>query len=163
VKYASPEYINSLPLVYGNRQTTAATRGVAPEYALMRNETAEFGRFINDEDVEKQRRVVFLGYEIAHKLFGNRPAVGETVRLKGISFEVIGVLPNKVQMSTYYAPDKYCIFIPYTTVGQLWNNQYAYGLVIQSLDPIQHDQMIKQVRETLGSRRGFDPRDERAI
>src|SRR5207248_3152445 len=68
-----------------------------------------------------------------------------------------------VQMSTYYSPDKYCAFIPYTTVGQLWNNQFVYGIVVQSLDPAQHTQTIKQIRETLASRYGFDPRDERAV
>jgi putative ABC transport system permease protein len=46
-------------------------RGVTPEYALMRSETPEAGRFINAEDVEKERREVFLGDEIAKKLFGN--------------------------------------------------------------------------------------------
>jgi putative ABC transport system permease protein len=163
VKLTSPEYIQSQPVVSGNRQTTAAVRGIAPEYAVMRNEPAESGRFINDEDVEKQRRVVFLGYEIARKLFSNRPGVGESVRIKGISFEVIGVMPNKVQMSSYVSPDKYCIFIPYTTVGQLWNNQYLNNIVIQSLDPAQHDQAMKQIKETLAARHGFDPRDERAL
>ena len=163
IKYASPEYIQTNPVAYGTRQTSAAVRGVAPEYALMRNETAEFGRFLNQEDIEKHRKVVFLGYEVARKLFSTSPAVGETVRIAGRSFEVIGVMPNKAQMSTYYSPDKYCVFIPYTTVGELWDDRYLYTLVFQTIDPAQQDRALKQVREVLGERHRFDPRDERAV
>jgi putative ABC transport system permease protein len=129
----------------------------------MRSETAEDGRFINAEDLEKRRRVVFLGYEVARKLFSNSPAVGQTVRLKGLSFEVIGVMTNKVQISSYYSPDRYCVFIPYTTVSQLWDNRYLSTLVFQTTNPALHTQTVKQVRETLAARHRFDPRDERAV
>ncbi|MBP6824223.1 MAG: ABC transporter permease, partial [Acidobacteria bacterium] len=125
IKYVSPEYVESLPLAYGIKQTTSNVRGVAPEYAEMRSEVAEFGRFINAEDIEKQRRVVFLGSEVAKKLFGNSPAVGETIRISGLTFEVIGVLTQKVSFSNYYSPDKYCAFIPFTTVKQLWSQDYV--------------------------------------
>src|SRR5258708_2215848 len=81
IKYASPEYVQSQQLTFGNRSTSATVRGVAPEYGLMRAETAETGRFINTEDIEKRRRVAFLGHEVARKLFGNSPSVGETVRV----------------------------------------------------------------------------------
>src|SRR5215510_5859025 len=53
IKYVSPESVRYLPLAYGIKQTTCAVRGVTPEYALMRSETPEAGRFINAEDVEK--------------------------------------------------------------------------------------------------------------
>jgi putative ABC transport system permease protein len=163
IKYASPEYIQTLPISVGNKQTSAGVRGVAPEYAIMRSETAEAGRFINAEDTEKRRRVVFLGSEVALKLFGNSYSVGQTVRINGISFEIVGVMTQKVQLSSYYSPDKYCVFIPYTTVRQVWNTEYVNNLVFQTLDPAQQAQAIKQVREVLGLKHGFDPRDERAI
>ncbi|HMB27194.1 MAG TPA: ABC transporter permease [Blastocatellia bacterium] len=163
IKYASPEYVRYLPLAYGMKQTTSAVRGVASEYQLMRSEIAEFGRFINDEDVEKERRVIFLGSEVARKLFGNAPAVGETVRVNGLTFEVIGVLTQKVSFSNYYSPDKYSVFIPHTTTEQLWNSEYLDNVVFQTLSVAQHNQAVKQVREVLASRHGFNPKDERAV
>jgi putative ABC transport system permease protein len=163
IKYASPEYVEWLPLVYGTQQTSSAVRGVAPEYAIMRSEVAEFGRFINAEDTEKERRVIFLGSEVARKLFGNRPAVGETIRVSGLSFEVIGVLTQKVSFSNYYSPDKYSVFIPYTTVKQVWSQDYLDNLVFQTLSIMTHNHALKQIREVLGSRHGFDPKDERAV
>ena len=71
VRAISPEYIRTLSLGYGPLQTNALVRGVAPEYEFMRSQTIERGRFLNDEDVATQRRVVFLGADVAHKLFGN--------------------------------------------------------------------------------------------
>ena len=163
VKYASPEYVEGMPLAYSNKQTSATLRGVAPEYALMRNEVAEAGRFFDAEDTEKRRRVVFLGTEVARKLFGNNSAVGESIRIKGLSFEVIGVLADKVQMSSYYSPDKYCVFIPYTVVGQLFYQDYVDNLVVEIIDTSRTEQALKQIKETLAARHDFDPRDERAI
>ncbi len=163
IKYVSPEYVEGLPLSYGIKQTSSTVRGVAPEYAIMRSEVAEFGRFINAEDVEKQRRVIFLGSEVARKLFGNAPAVGQSIRVNGLTFEVIGVLTQKVSFSNYYSPDKYSVFIPYTTVKQVWSQDYVDNLVFQTMGPAVHEQALKQVREVLGSRHGFNPRDERAI
>lgn len=163
IKYVSPEYVRGLPLAYGIKQTSSNVRGVAPEYAEMRSEVAEFGRFINAEDIEKQRRVVFLGSEVAKKLFGNSSAVGETIRISGLTFEVIGVLTQKVSFSNYYSPDKYCAFIPYTTVKQLWSQDFVSNLVIQTLSPAMHFQALKQVREVLAARHSFNPKDERAL
>ncbi|MDX2045121.1 MAG: ABC transporter permease [Acidobacteriota bacterium] len=163
IKHVSPEYVEGLPISFGIKQTSSNVRGVAPEYGEMRSEIAEFGRFLNAEDIEKQRRVVFLGSEVAKKLFGNSPAVGETIRIKGLTFEVIGVLTQKVSFSNYYSPDKYCVFIPYTTVKQLWSQDYVDNMVIQTLSPATHFQAIKQVKEVLAARHSFNPKDERAL
>ncbi|QQS47587.1 MAG: ABC transporter permease [Acidobacteriota bacterium] len=163
VKYVSPEYVETLPIAFNLRQTSSTVRGVSPEYGIMRNEEAEFGRFINAEDVEKRRRVAFLGSEVARKLFGNSPALGETIRIKGLSFDVVGVMTQKVTISNYYSPDKYCVFVPYTTIKQLFNQNYVDNLVFQSMSPSVHDQALKQVREVLGARHGFNPKDERAL
>jgi putative ABC transport system permease protein len=164
VKSASPEYMNGVPLASASRQTSAGVRGVNRDYGVMRSEIALAGRFLNSEDVEKRRRVVFLGYDIADRLFSNSPAVGETIHIKGIPFEVIGVGTNKVQMGAYgWGPDKYNAFIPYTVANQLWNTQYVNDIVWQSLDPVLHQQAVKQVREILGARKGFNPGDERAL
>jgi putative ABC transport system permease protein len=163
VKYASPEYLESLPVAYGTRQTTAGVRGVAPEYGLMRAEIPGTGRFINAEDVDKRRRVAFLGNDVARKLFSNMSAVGQTVRIAGLSFEVVGVLAQKAQLSSYFYPDSMSVFVPYTTVKQLFNQNYLDYLIYQSISPSQEDVALKQVKEVLAARHQFDPRDERAI
>lgn len=160
IKFVSPEYMRSLPITFGLRQTTAGVRGVSPEYALMRSETAEFGRFLNHEDVENQRRVAFLGYEVARRLFTNIPAVGETIRINGTPFEVIGVMPNKAQISNYFYPDKLSVFVPYTVNMR---QEYVDNILFQAITPDLHEQAMRQVRELLAERHRFNPRDTRAV
>jgi putative ABC transport system permease protein len=160
VKLVSPEYMRSLPITYGLRQTTAGVRGVSPEYAVMRSETAEFGRFLNHEDVENHRRVAFLGYEVARRLFSNFPPVGETIRINGTPYEVVGVMPNKAQISSYFYPDKLSVFVPYTVALR---QEYVDNILFQALAPNLHETAIRQVRELLAERHRFNPRDSRAV
>ena len=71
------------------------------------------GRFIDAEDVRLQRRVVFLGSEVARKLFGNTPPVGQTVRINGRAVRRRSACSSeKVQLSNYGSPDKECDLHP---------------------------------------------------
>jgi putative ABC transport system permease protein len=163
VKAWSPEYMQDVAVMWDLKQVTARARGVAPAYGTIRSQPAAAGRFIDAEDVRLQRRVVFLGSEIARRLFGNLPPVGQTVRLKGMAFQVVGVQREKVQLSNYGRPDKESVFIPYTTAGQLWNTEYVGNLVYQAMDPTLDARVKSQVKEVLGKRLHFNPADERAF
>ena len=163
VKYVSPEIFETLPLSYGTRATSAGVRGVAPEYGVMRTETPSEGRFINAEDVERRRRVAFLGTEVARNLFGNSPAVGQTIRIRGLSFEVVGVLIDKAQLSSYFWPDKRSVFIPHSVTDQLFHQDYLDTIVVQTIAPAFHEQGMKQVKAVLAERHRFDARDDRAL
>ena len=163
IKYVSPEIFETLPLSYGTRATSAGVRGVAPEYGVMRTETPGEGRFINTEDVERRRRVAFLGTEVARNLFGNSPAVGQTIRIRGMSFEVVGVLIDKAQLSSYFWPDKRSVFIPYSVTDQLFYQDYLDTIVLQTIAPAFHEDAMKQVKAVLAERHRYDARDDRAV
>jgi putative ABC transport system permease protein len=66
-------------------------------------------------------------------------------------------------MSSYFQPDKYCAFIPWTTMGELQDTTYVSTIVIQTVNPLQQDKALRQVREVLGKKYRFEPTDERAI
>jgi len=83
------------------------------------------GRFLEEEDIRLRRHVAFIGTEVQRKLFAGIPAVGETIRIAGQPFEIVGVMEEKVQLSNYNRPDKYCVFIPWTTMGALSYNRYV--------------------------------------
>ncbi len=163
VKFVSPEFIREFPMTWGTKQGSYRVRGVAPEYAMMRSQWVEAGRFPDDDDVRLQRRVVFIGSEVARKLFGNVAPVGQRLRIGGMSFEVVGVQREKVQLSNYMGSDKESVYIPYTTAGQLWNTEYTTVMVYQAVDASKEEQATRHVKEALGKRLGFDPTDERAL
>ena len=97
--------MKDFPVVYGNRQSNYMVRAVAASYGDMRSEKPQpGGRFLDDEDVRLHRRVAFIGSEVQRKLFGGIPPVGETIRVGGQPFEIIGVMQEKVQLSNYNRP-----------------------------------------------------------
>ena len=163
VKFVSPEFIREFPMTWGTKQGSYRVRGVAPEYAVMRSQWVDSGRFPDDDDVRLQRRVVFIGSEVARKMFGNVAPVGQRLRIGGMAFEVVGVQREKVQLSNYMGSDKESVYIPYTTAGQLWNTEYTTVMVYQAIDPTKEEQATRHVKEALGKRLGFNPTDERAL
>jgi putative ABC transport system permease protein len=163
VKAWSPEFMRDVTVAWGMKQASYRARGVAAAYGQMRTQPAAEGRFLDAEDVRLQRRVVFLGSEVALKLFGSARAVGETVRINGMAFDVVGVQRQKVQLSNYGRPDRESVFIPHTTAGQLWNTEYLSVLVYQAMDPTLDARTTRAVKEVLGKRLRFNPDDERAL
>jgi putative ABC transport system permease protein len=164
VSKVSPEFMKEMMAAYGTRQSNHLVRGIAASYGVMRSEHPQpGGRFIDDEDVRLRRRVAFIGSEVQRKLFGTVPAVGETIRVGGLPFEVIGVMEEKVQLSNYQRPDKYCIFVPWTTMGALYDTSEVGTFVWQSVSAPQYQRAEKQVREYIAARYRFDPTDERAV
>jgi putative ABC transport system permease protein len=164
VKTVSPEFMLEVPVVYGNKQSNHMVRGVAASYGAMRSEIAlPGGRFLDEEDVRLRRRVVFIGSEVERKLFAGLPAVGETIRVKGVGFEIIGIGTDKVQMSNYNRPDKYCVFVPWTAMSALVDTEFVSNFVFQSVSPTLERQATRQVREFLAQRYRYDAADERAL
>ncbi|HKB13085.1 MAG TPA: ABC transporter permease, partial [Vicinamibacterales bacterium] len=116
-----------------------------------------------DEDVRLRRRVAFIGTEVQRKLFGAVPPVGETIRIGGQPFEIVGVMEEKVQLSNYNRPDKYCVFVPWTTMGGLTDNRYVNTFVWQAVSPMLEPKAQLQVRELIAKRYRYNPADERAL
>ncbi|MCH8089251.1 MAG: ABC transporter permease [Chloroflexi bacterium] len=91
----APETSTSAQLVAGNENTFTQVRGVTPEYELVRNFPVASGQFISQFLVENRSEVVVLGSQVAETLFGFRDPVGQTLRINGRLFIVIGVLESK--------------------------------------------------------------------
>ena len=75
---------------YGS--TNGQVFGVTPEYNQIRTVPVGTGRWFNDEDNTEHRRVAVVGWELLKNVFPGRPAVGATMLLNGIRFDIIGVL-----------------------------------------------------------------------
>ena len=98
--------------------TNGQVSGVLPVYSQVRTIPMQIGRWINDDDNDQRRRVCLLGREITRNLFPGRPAVGNSILLNGVDFEVIGVLSmigNEEQNSTNIR-----IFVPFNTMRELF-------------------------------------------
>jgi putative ABC transport system permease protein len=163
VKSISMETVQWRQIAYGDRMANTAVRGVEPVYGEIRNEVPSDGRWLNAEDFVERRRVAFLGSQLRKKLFAGRPAIGETIRIDGMRFTVVGSMDRKMQMSNYFTSDDECAFIPYSTAGDLWDTRYASVLVFSAVTPLFESAAIQQVRDAVGKRQRFSGTDKRAI
>ena len=164
VKYACLETVRRPGIAYQDRLVgTAAIRGVCPEYGEMRNEVPSEGRWFNASDELERRRVCFLGGRMREQLFSGRPAVGETVMIAGVRFEVVGVMQRKIQLSNYFSSDDESVWIPYSTAGDLWNTRYAAVLVFEPIAPQFEKKAMAQVLAAIATRQQFSPTDKKAF
>ena len=164
VKHVCLETVRRPGIAYGDRLAgTAPVRGVCPEYGEMRNEVPAEGRWLNASDELERRRVIFLGGRLREQLFSGRPAVGETVLVSGVRFQVIGVMARKIQMSNYFSSDDESSWIPYSAAGDLWDTKYASVLLFEPIAPQFEKRAEAQVLAAVATRQQFSPTDPKAI
>ena len=133
-------------------------------FGLMRNLIPESGgRYVNDLDLDRRRRVVFLGDKLKLDLFGEGEAVGKTVMIDNVPFLVVGVLQKKAQDSSYGGRDTDQAFIPESTHRGLYGSRYVNNFIFQASEPSLVPAVKRQVYEVLGRRLKFDPQDEEAV
>lgn len=162
-KQVCPETVEFLDISHEERFANTAIRGVCPAYGEMRNEIPSDGRWLSAEDEVNRRRVVFLGAMLRRKLFGGMPAVGETVRIKGTRFTVIGTMDRKFSDSNYFASDDESAWIPYSAAGDLWDTKSASVIVVTPVAPGLENETEQQVLQILAQRQHFSSTDKRAV
>ncbi len=134
----APEYnVNSARSVVRGQQEAeeVSISGVTPEYAGVRNTPPEFGEFITPEQVDRRARVAVLGAKVVEKLFDvYEYPIGETIRINGVSFEVIGVLEEKGQAGFGGDQDN-VVLIPISTAQTRLDSAGAFrgSLIISSI------------------------------
>jgi putative ABC transport system permease protein len=158
------EMVTFRPLTNGRTTMNGRLIGVSLEYGDLRNHVpAAGGRFLNVLDEQQRRRVVFLGSALAEDLFGKEDPVSRELLVDNVPYTVVGILEERLQMGTYGGPDEDHAIIPITTFKAQFGREHLSNLVVQADAPANMTSVLRQVREILGSKYGFDPTDERAL
>jgi putative ABC transport system permease protein len=163
IRRVTLETVRFQGITHEQRLSDTAIRGVYPEYGEMRNEVALEGRWISPEDIAERRRVVFLGAILRKKLFSGTPAIGETVRINGVRFIVIGSMDTKFSDSNYFNSDDESAFIPYSAAADLWDARYASVMLFEPIAPSFEADAMQQFRAAIAGRQRFAASDKRAI
>ncbi len=122
--------------------------GATPLVSTIFNIYTEQGRFFSDDDVKGLANVVIIGSEVKKQLFGESDVLGQKIRIKGVNFTVIGVLPSKGQVS-FFDFDK-MVIVPYTTAQQyLFGIKYFHRFIIQADSDNSVERTVSDVRSTL--------------
>ena len=156
----TPEVGKDASVQYETRTFNFTVVGDYPNVAAIRVLTPEQGRFFNADDQIQRARVVVLGSEAREKLFSGRNAVGERIRIDGLSFEVIGVLAPKMQEGDNDI--NRVVYVPFTTMGDLKDTHYL-GSIWLSYEVNDYLGLERAVRAVMAIQHKFNPADRRAL
>jgi putative ABC transport system permease protein len=144
----------------GSRTFTFGITGVDPPIGNIWALSMDEGRWLNEADNLSHSYDVVLGSEAKEKLFSGMDAIGQSIRVNGVSFQVVGVLKPRMQEADN--DDNRVVYVPYNSMDALRDNHYLSGMWLDSMG-LDHNKMTKSIREALAAQHGFKPTDERAI
>jgi len=159
LKHVSPEASKNCVVAYGTRSANYGASGVYASYGGMRKMEVTEGSFFNEADDFTHMRVAVIGADAKKKLFSGQNALGENIRLDGISYQVVGILKHQVQNGDDNINEH--VYVPYSAMSDLTNAYYLSAIVMEYEGD--HDKVVKGVRDSMGFHHGFDPKDHRAI
>ncbi|MGA3346317.1 MAG: ABC transporter permease [Terracidiphilus sp.] len=139
---------------------TWGVNGVRPSYQDILKMDPDQGRFFNGAEDQQRAHVCVIGSEAKTKLFSGGWALGETIRLNGVLFTVIGVLHPKMQEGDESDVNRQ-IYIPFNTMSDLKDTMYVDGVWFSYHGD--NELAEKTLRETLGAAHHFRPSDHEAV
>jgi putative ABC transport system permease protein len=113
VAAVAPEVGGNAQVKYLNQNTNTSITGTTPPFLGIRNFTVEEGRFFTESEVRSLKRVAVIGPTTAVTLFGTTSPVGKSIRVRGMQFEIVGLMAAKGAQG-FGDPDDQ-IIIPVTT------------------------------------------------
>lgn len=159
VIHVVPELWKQVPVQNDLHTYTWEVDGVMPEFAGIMNMEVVEGRFITAEDIAQRNHVAVIGSEAKTKLFSGAYPLGQTIRLNGVSFEVVGVLKAKMQESDDNI--NRVVNIPFSTMGDLKDTKYLDGIWMSYNGD--HMTVERALRNSLAASHSFRPTDKNAI
>jgi putative ABC transport system permease protein len=112
-----------------------------------------------ENEAREKAAVAVIGDAVREELFGNAPALGERVTIRGKKFRVTGILPQTGQVA--FAQIDEMIIVPYTTAQTYLTGQDHFNeIIVRVNDPVNVAYTVRDIERTLRDVRDFDPEDE---
>jgi putative ABC transport system permease protein len=166
VSAALPEISHISPMAFSDATVrndlhtyTWSVVGSRTAYADIIKLIPDQGRFFNGAEDQQRAHVCVLGSEAKTKLFSGGWAVGESIRLNGVIFTVVGVLKAKMQETN--DDINRTVYVPFNTMSDLKDTTYLDGVWIGYHGDYQ--KIEKTIRETLAAEHHFRPTDQDAV
>jgi len=158
VKAVSPSARSMAQVVFGNQNWNTRIEGYNELYPDMRNWTIAQGSFFDDSQVKAAARVAVLGNTVWQELFAGSDPVGQTIRVKNLSFQVIGTFKAKGYNSWGRDQDD-VIIVPYTTVQKkfLGGALHVESGLVQAVNSRATYAAEEQIRALLRQRHRLGP------
>jgi putative ABC transport system permease protein len=139
VRRVAPQITSSNVVQVGSRSATSSISGVTPDFLPVRSFEVARGRFLSEQDLQAARSVVVIGPDLKDKLFPSGSAIGQMLRIRNQSFEVIGVMAAKG--AVFGSNQDKNAYIPLTTmVSRLTGRDPTYGVSLNFISAEANDE-----------------------
>ncbi len=159
LKRLSPEVFKQCNVAYGTRSSTYGVSGVYANYPKMRRMDFEEGTPFSEADDFTHTRVAFIGADVKKKLFSGQNAIGEKIRVDGISYQIIGVLKHVINNNDDNLNGH--VYVPFSAMSDLKDTYYLNTIVMEYEGD--HAKVVKALRNSMAFHHSFDPKDQRAV
>jgi putative ABC transport system permease protein len=160
INHISPAIYKDVTVQNDLHSYTWTVNGVMPVFQDIWKLDTDAGRFFNGQEQQQRAHVCVIGSESKTKLFSGGWAVGQTIRLNGVVFTIIGVLHPKMQQGADSDRNRQ-IYVPFSTMSDLTDTKYLGGIWYN----YQGNYMLTELnmRNVLGTAHHFRPSDHNAI
>ncbi|HMH07712.1 MAG TPA: ABC transporter permease [Terriglobales bacterium] len=160
ITHITPEASKQASIQYETRLFNFSVSGSYPNNVSIRALKLAQGRFYNLEDQVQRARVAVIGSEAKEKLFSGRNALGERIRVDGLSFEVVGILSAKMQEGD--DDINRVIYIPFATMADLKDTHYLDSIWFTYETP-EYLRLEQSTRSILAMQHKFNQSDNQAV
>ena len=160
ITHITPEVSKQVSVQYDTRIFTWGVTGNYPNVYEVRALKLGQGRFYNAEDEMQRARVAVIGSEAKEKLFSGRNALGEHIRVNGLSFEVVGVLSAKMQEGN--DDINRVVYVPFSTMSDVKSTHYLDSIWFTYQTP-EYESLEQSVRTIMATQHKFNQTDRQAV
>ena len=160
IEHISPQVMKDVPVQNELHTYTWSVNGVLPVFQDIWKLDIDQGRFFNGAEEEQRAHVCVIGSESKTKLFSGGWAVGETIRLNGVLFTIVGVMQPKMQEGENNDRNRQ-IYVPFSTMSDIKDTKYLDGIWFSYRG--NYELVEKNLRDTLAAAHHFRPTDHNAI
>lgn len=151
---------NAVDITYGKDHVSITLEGVMPSLVQIEGIKLVEGRFINQLDMQENRKVMVLHKKTVEMLFPRESALGKMIKVNGLAFKVVGIYDDQ----NFFSPS---VYVPYSTLSLL----YAKGNLVDNLmfttrgltDEKTNEHFEDDFRTMLAHRHQFDASDNGAV
>ncbi|HEX6617167.1 MAG TPA: ABC transporter permease [Gemmatimonadales bacterium] len=145
-----PEMQQGLQVVYGNQNRNLQIIGTTANYTDVRNYTIPYGRMFTEGDDAARQRYAVLGSSVPEMLGGNPAAmINQTILIRGIPFEIIGVLSPKGAAGGFQNPDEQILVPLLTAQYRVFGSKRLRSMSVQVKDSVPIQQGMVDLEQIL--------------
>ncbi len=146
IQGVSPQVRTNVQMMYGAKNWAGNVQGVSTDILLISNWTVAEGRFFTEDEERRSARVCAIGSTVRANLFGEEDPIGKTLRLRNMTFKIIGVLGSKGANNWGQDQDD-VVMAPYTSVQRYLQRSKFRTINMMNLSLISMDDLEEAKRE----------------